>query len=288
MASDQVANVLATDQQIGRESQRAFLISLARAVGGALFFSLPMLMTMEMWEQGFTTGPLRLALFLLIAIPVLTGLSWYSGFEPTETFRDDLIDAFVAYAIGFCVSAIILSLLAIINLKMSLLAIVGMISLQAVPASFGALLAQSQFGIQTSEETQKKEDTGYGGELFLMMAGAIYLTLSLAPTDEVLFIGYKMTFWHAMAVVALSLVVMHAFMYSLQFRGQDELPENTTIGSLFLRFTVVGYAIALLISYYILWTLGRTDGLSFHQNLMNVVVLAFPAAIGAAAARLIL
>lgn len=287
-ALEKDANGLTSGVQVEQTAQRNFLISLARAFGGALFFSLPLLMTMEMWEQGFTISPIRLAIFLFIAIPILTGLSWYSGFEPTETLKDDLVDAFVAYAIGFCVSAIILFMFAVIHWKLSLLALVGIVSLHAVPASIGALLAQSQFGIQTSTEAQKREETGYGGELFLMVAGAIYLSLSLAPTDEVIFIGYKMTVWHALSVIAFSLLVMHAFMYSLQFRGQDDRPPNTNAGSLFVRFTVVGYALALLVSYYILWTFGRTDGLSSHQNLMNAIVLAFPAAIGAAAARLIL
>jgi uncharacterized membrane protein len=55
-----------------------------------------------------------------------------------------------------------------------------------------------------------------------------------------------------------------------------------------LRFTAVGYAIALAISCYVLWTFGRFDGLSFSTALGVLVVLGFPAAIGAAAARLIL
>ena len=46
--------------------------------------------------------------------------------------------------------------------------------------------------------------------------------------------------------------------------------------------------LALAISLYALWTFGRTDGLAAAPMLMATVVLAFPASIGAAAARLIL
>ncbi|MGH8729002.1 MAG: DUF2391 family protein [Burkholderiales bacterium] len=41
-------------------------------------------------------------------------------------------------------------------------------------------------------------------------------------------------------------------------------------------------------SAYLLWTFGRTDGLGLHAFLTAAIVLGFPSAIGAAAARLIL
>jgi uncharacterized membrane protein len=56
----------------------------------------------------------------------------------------------------------------------------------------------------------------------------------------------------------------------------------------FLRFTVVGYAVALLVSAYVLWTFGRFEGEALDSVVMQAMVLAFPAALGAAAARLIL
>ncbi len=44
----------------------------------------------------------------------------------------------------------------------------------------------------------------------------------------------------------------------------------------------------LLVCLYVLWTFGRLDGVSFGRTMSVVVVLSFPGAIGAAAARLIL
>ncbi len=65
-------------------ASRRFALGLVRAFGGAILFSFPMLMTMEMWWLGFYMDPLRLALFILLAIPLLVGLSYYAGFEPTS------------------------------------------------------------------------------------------------------------------------------------------------------------------------------------------------------------
>jgi putative integral membrane protein (TIGR02587 family) len=102
-------------------------------------------------------------------------------------------------------------------------------------------------------------------------------------------IASKMTEWHAVALVLASVVLMHAFVFRVGFRGQEEaLPPGTPQWSALLRFTLVGYAIALLVSAYVLWTFGRWDGLAWPQRVVTASVLGFPAAIGAAAARLIL
>jgi putative integral membrane protein (TIGR02587 family) len=97
-----------------------------------------------------------------------------------------------------------------------------------------------------------------------------------------------MTVWQTLALAALSIVLMHLFVYSVEFHGQSGKPEGIPGWTVFLRFTVVGYAICLLISAYILWTFGRTTGSPLLEIAMAVVVLAFPASVGAAAARLIL
>jgi putative integral membrane protein (TIGR02587 family) len=97
-----------------------------------------------------------------------------------------------------------------------------------------------------------------------------------------------MNVWQSMALVLVSLLIMHAFVYALEFQGTASLPPGTPFWSVFLRFTIVGYAVALVMSLYMLWTFGRTEGLAFYHAISILVVLGFPAAVGAAAARLIL
>src|SRR5688572_22147811 len=93
-----------------RSPGRKFAIALARAFGGALIFSLPVFMTMEMWQLGFSADRVRIAVLILVMIPVLTGLSHYCGFEPTFDWKDDLVDAFVAYAVAFVAGFVVLAL----------------------------------------------------------------------------------------------------------------------------------------------------------------------------------
>jgi putative integral membrane protein (TIGR02587 family) len=82
--------------------------------------------------------------------------------------------------------------------------------------------------------------------------------------------------------------VMHAFVYALNFRGELRMAADTPVWEPFFRYTTVGYLVALAMSAYSLWTFGRMDGLSPEQVLTLAIVLGFPAALGAAAARLVL
>jgi putative integral membrane protein (TIGR02587 family) len=171
---------------------------------------------------------------------------------------------------------------------MSIEEIVGKISLQAIPASIGAMLARSQLGEREQQESEERRRDTYHGELFLATVGALFLAFNVAPTEEVVLISTMMTEWHALALIAVSLAIMHAFVYAVEFRGQTVLHPELSPWSEFLRLTIVAYALALLVSLYVLWSFGRSDGLAFGELLMQTVVLGFPAAIGAAAARLIL
>jgi putative integral membrane protein (TIGR02587 family) len=268
--------------------ERRFAVDLLRAFGGAMLFSLPMLMTMEMWWLGFYMEPLRLALLMLLNIPLLIGLSYYGGFEATPEPMADVLDAFSAYAIGFIAATVMLSLFAIIETGMSADELIGKISVQAVPASIGAMLARSQLG-ESQQTEEKRRSARYGGGLFLMAVGALFLSSSLASTEEMVLISYKMTPMHVILLVVFSLLVMHAFVYAVVAQGRTPVPPHAiSFWTVLIRFTIVGYAIALLISVYVLWTFERTEGMPLRQVIPATIVLGFPAAVGAGAARLIL
>jgi putative integral membrane protein (TIGR02587 family) len=285
---------------------RRFAIGLARAFAGALIFSIAMLMTMEMWWLGFYMEPLRLALFTLLALLLFVRLAHDQGFETSVTWRGAIIDAFVGYAVGAITAAVILSLLGIIQGGMSLSEIVGKVALQAIPGAIGALLARSQLGEDSADSADGEENEGgadgaqncggaetsapvrYGAELYTMIVGALFLAFNVAPTEEMALISYMMAPWLGIATVLLSLAIMHIFVYEVDFRGQHKRPAGMGFWTLFLRFTVVGYALVLLVCSYLLWTFGRLDSTSLPAALMMTVVLGFPGALGAAAARLIL
>jgi len=299
--------------QSGRSSvreNRTFLVGLGRGAAGALLFGIPMLMTMELWELGFYMERHRLFLLLLVNIPLLIFLADRVGFERTTTLMQACRDANIAYALGILMSAGILILLGDIKIGMPFSETAGKIALQAVPTSIGALLGRSQLGGASDDpgdETGGQADDGdgaaqgegedavpdklstsYGQELMLMAVGALFLSLNVAPTEEIILISFKMTPWHALATIIISIGIMHAFVYVVAFEGTHEMPAGTPWWHALFRFTLPGYIVSMAISFFVLWTFGRLDDVASTQALMFAIVLSFPGSIGAAAARLIL
>jgi putative integral membrane protein (TIGR02587 family) len=265
---------------------REFLISVGRASAGALIFALPMLMTMEMWELGVTLHPWRIALLLTITLPLLLGLSSVSGIRNTAHWRDDVADVFVAILVSALTAVLVLWIFGVLKTEMSYHEIQAKLAMQFVPCSIGAMLARSQLG-QSSAAGGRRHKPTYGGELFLMMTGALFLSLNVAPTEEMVLIAHKMTLWQEALLMIGSVVVMHVFVYASHFRGGHGF-EGISFVSVFARYTLVGYIIVLAVSFSLIWLLGRADGNSFDVILRTAITLSFPGAIGAAAARLVL
>ena len=285
-AAEEGAEGSASEKSPGESPTRRFLVGLARAAGGALVFALPLWMTEENWHLGYTIHPLRLALLVALACPFLVALSHVSGFEKTVGLKDDAVDACVAWGVGFAMAALGLWLLGALGAELSQREGLGRVALLAVPGSMGALLAQSQFN--EGDDAGDQRPSGYASQLVVMLAGALFLAFNIAPTHEVELVAVTLAPWKALVLCAASLGAMHAFVYALKFTDGEEPGPETPGWSAFLRYTVPGYAIALAVSLLVLWTFGRMDGTGLAPALRMVVVLAFPASVGAAAARLIL
>jgi putative integral membrane protein (TIGR02587 family) len=257
---------------------------LARAFAGALIFGLPMLMTSELWELGARLDRLRLALLVALAIPLLVGVAHRAGFEPTFGWREDLRDAALALSVGLLGSGTILLLFNHLGTPASLDQVVGRIAIQAVPAALGALLARNQLRGGGGGDGPRAFG-GYFGTLFMMLVGALFLSFNMAPTEEMLLVAFAMTPWHGICLVLFSLGVTHLF---VRAHGNRSGRSNVPARSDFLRYSLPGYGLALAISLFSLWVFGRLDGFGVGIALMATVVLAFPATLGAAAARMIL
>ena len=243
---------------------------------------------MELWSRGSDIAPLRLALLWALTMPLLARLSRFGGLRETDTVADDIADALVAIVSAAAASVLLLWLFGVLNADLANHELVGRVAIQAIPGSLGAILALNQFGGSAREQDRAKAEQSYGGELFLMLVGALFLSFNIAPTEEVMLIAYQMSSWQTLGLVAVSLAVMHAFVYVVEFHGSHRPEAEDTLLGLFARFTVVGYVIVLAVCTYVLWTFGKIEGLSVEDLVGTAVVLGFPASIGAAAARLIL
>lgn len=265
-------------------ANRGYAQGLGRAFGGALIFSFPLLMTMEMWELGLNMSRLRLALFLALGCPLVLGLAFYAGFREVDGRTDDLLDGLAALTVGFVVSASMLCLLGVIDVQDPVHLNVGKVALQAIPAAMGAVLARKQLAGGGPDRGEDDHTASYRGELFLMAAGALFLAFNVAPTEEMVLIAYLMEPLHSVALVVVSVLLLHLLVFRLGFAGEEAHEGHVRA---FWEFTLPGFGIALLISLYVLWTFGRLDGLAPAEIVSTMIVLGLPASLGAALARLV-
>ena len=258
------------------------LRGVGRAVGGALLFALPLLMTMELWQLAHTVDRFRLGLLVIVTAALVYGLVRIFGAGAGGGgVPGHLADTGLALLVAAVTAAVVLTVLAVVDPIGDWQDAVSVVAIETLPAAIGASYARSQLG----EGSPKKEASRYGHELFLMTAGAVVFAANIAPTEEVVLLAAKMTEAHTAVLVVLSLTLMHAFVYAVGFKGQERADRPVHA---FLTLTVVGYVLALAFSAYVLWTFGRFDGLGTVAVVSETVVLALPASLGAAAARLIL
>ncbi len=193
------------------------------------------------------------------------------------------MDAGVALLVGFVVAGVILWVFSVIEPAATAREPLRILAMEALPATIGASFARSQLG---QGQDARRDQSPYRHGLFLMAAGAVVFAANIAPTEEVVLVAAKMSELDALLLVAVELLLMHAFVYFVDFKGGAASAEG--VGAAFLHFTVVGYVIAFLLSAYLLWSFGRFDETGLLAGLMQIVVLALPATLGAAGARLIL
>ncbi|MCA0369303.1 MAG: TIGR02587 family membrane protein, partial [Proteobacteria bacterium] len=164
------------------DRERAFVSDLGRAFAGALVFNIPLLMTMEMWEQGVVMERWRLLAFILAGLPLLYGLAYYAGFSKRRGLVNDALDTAVALAVGFVTASLLLILFGVVEWDAPPREALGMVALQAVPGAMGALLARRQLSGDGGGDTDE-DQASYFGELFLMAGGALFFALNIAPTE---------------------------------------------------------------------------------------------------------
>jgi putative integral membrane protein (TIGR02587 family) len=261
----------------------AALKGAGRAFGGAVLFATPIFMTMEVWRLGVTIPRVRLALLLCATVVLVVLLVRFFGNVPGRPgWHDVAADAGLAFVMAALAATVILAALAVMDPFTEWRDALSVLALELLPAAVGASYARSQLGQGRRTEPPQT----YRDELLLMAAGAVVFAANIAPTEEVVVLGTRMGPVQAGLVVVLSLALMHGFVYLVDFKG-EHLQSGGPVRSL-LTFTVVGYAAALLVSAYLLWTFGRFDGIGAGAVVQQSVVLALPASLGAAAARLVL
>jgi len=258
---------------------------LGRALIGASLFALPLYMTMEMWQFGFAMDRTRLAVLLMATFPILVGLSYFAGFERAFGLVDHLLDAFAAFAVAAFAGACVLAMLGVLGASQPFQEWLGKIAVVSFPGSIGALLADKQMAGEGARDIDAERS--YGGRIFLMGVGALFIALNVAPTEEVTLIAHQIGPWQAMLLAFVSLSLLHALLFWVNLPGREARKGRAGFVSVLLRYSLAGYGVCALASLLLLWAFGRTDGVGFGELVEFVAVLSFPAVLGAGLAHFV-
>lgn len=257
-----------------------------RGIAGGLLFSLPLLYTMEVWHAGFTIPPHRQLAYLAGTFVLLLGYNRYSGLHPSSGWAEVVVDSVEELGIGLVLSAAILLALGRIGPGQNLDEVAGRIIVEAFTIAIGVSVGTAQLGGDPERGNEARE-VGLGGQLALSGCGAVLFAANVAPTEEILMIAVESGVWRVVGLAILSILLVGGVLHWVDFKGAERYARAETTLDV-ITGTAITYAVALTASAVLLWFFGRFDDTGAAVCASQVIVLGLPAALGAAAGRLLL
>jgi len=261
------------------------LSDYARGGIGGFLFSLPLLYTMEVWWKGFIVSPETFLIYMILTFVILLGYNKYAGIHKESTVKEILFESVEEMGMGFIIAFLILFLIGQIDfVSMSYMEILGKVIMESMLVAIGISVGKAQLGQGDGNGAQGSN--GKTGEAVLAFCGCILIAGNIAPTEEILIIAYLVGPIDQLFLVLISLLLGYLILYSSGFKGTGKGSEEAKFEIYF--DVMVAYVIAMLTSALILWLFGRFDQVAFDVALGRIIVLSFPAMLGACAGRLLL
>jgi putative integral membrane protein (TIGR02587 family) len=263
-----------------------------RGIAGGLFFSLPLLYTMEMWQFGFTLKPGRLLIFALATYVLLLGYNRYAGLHQDATWLEVAVDSIEEMGIGILLSAMVLTILGRLTFDMAFSEILGKVVLAGMTVAIGVSVGTAQLGGDSNDEKPEEEpqerSSTFHEQLVIAFIASVLVAANIAPTDELAVLGMYLSPLNLAALMLLSMALTAGILFYANFTGaRAHIPEDLTRMHVVSR-TVSFYLVALLVSALMLWFFGRFEGASLMHATSATISLGLVATFGASAGRLLL
>ena len=280
----------------GRRSLRESLQEYGRGVAGGLLFSVPLLYTMEIWWAGFRLGPCYLLAYIGTTFLLLLGYNRFAGMRKDASYIEVCIDSIEEMGMGLLMATLTLFLLGQITAEMPLPEILGKIVVESMTVAVGISVGTSQLGAGTSSdsglaETQKSDGHAQTSDtlaqLMLAFCGAMLFAANVGPTDEIETIAVEAGSFELLGLAALSLLIGAVILlYSAFVRAEVHTNKDGIFGT--ILGVVSSYAVALAAAALLLWFFRGLGDEPPVICISQIVVLAFPAMLGASAGRLLI
>ncbi|MFQ4144325.1 TIGR02587 family membrane protein [Chlorogloeopsis sp. ULAP02] len=273
---------------------------IIRGACGGFLFGIPLLYTMEVWWIGSLAKPPLLMFAIALTFIIVFLLNRTEGFRKRRHGNrpyEALTDTVEAIAIGVTCSAFILLLLQELTPETPLREVLGKITFESVPFTFGVALANQLLGDtrhgnaqgQKSYPTNKKNSHLYAtfSDIGATVIGAIVIAFNIAPTDEIPMLAAAVPPAWLLAIMAASIVISYAIVFEAGFSDQQKRRQQQGIFQRPISETIASYLISLLAAAVMLWffqKLTLSDPWTMWLN--HTLLLGLPATIGGAAGRL--
>lgn len=272
-----------------------------RGTAGAFLFGAPFLYTMEVWWKGNFTSPPHMLIVLGIAYVALILLNLRGGFrsEGARTWPRIFTDSVEALALAFLCATLSLTLMGILNLNTGLEAMMGRIIMEALPFSIGVGIANNVL-LRAGDDRDSSQDAaqhqwhdhawrGTLADAGATVLGAVIVSASIAPTDEIPMIASTLSPLRLIAIILSSLFLSYIIVFEANFGAQKMRRSQPGLFQSPISETLASYIISLLIAFSMLWVfqLIRLED-PFSQWISYTIVLGLPATLGGAAGRLAL
>ncbi len=262
-----------------------------RGIAGGLIFSLPLLMTMEVWWAGFVLHPWRILSYVVATFALLLIYNRFAGLRRDASLQEVVIDSVEEMGIGLVLATIVLLLTGRIGPGMHGSEVWGKVIVEAMTVAIGVSVGTAQLGANCDGDEgfayDHEDGSSFLPQVGLAFCGAVLFAANLAPTDEIVEVARETGPWHhgGMSVGALLLAWM--ILHFANFLGAERhVTRSDWIHA--LRAVLVTYAVALLASTYSLWCFGTFDGEPAHLKVAMILSLGVPATLGASAGRLLI
>jgi putative integral membrane protein (TIGR02587 family) len=266
-----------------------------RGIAGGLIFALPLLFTMEVWNVSLTIDPAQMLGYLLFTVVLLLLYNRYAGLRSDASYGEMFIDSIEELGLGLILSAIVLWMLGRIGGDDTLYQIVSRVVMQGMTLAIGISVGTAQLGIEDAdgdngmEGDSPEEGSGYDylGQSAIALCGAVLFAANIAPTEEVGILAREASPGRLAAIMTASLVIGTIVLYFAEFRGSHRhLPKREW--PWITREIVTVYAAALAASGLIIYFFGSFPAATPFQFVAGMIVVGFPAMLGASAGRLLL
>jgi putative integral membrane protein (TIGR02587 family) len=258
-----------------------------RGIAGGFLFSLPMLLTMEVWSAGVTASPLRLLVGLIGTFGLLCAYNTYAGLRYDTGALEIAIDSVEELGLGLLLSAGVLALTGRIDSSTGVSEAIGKIVVEGLAVAIGVSVGTAQISKQDDDQgAPQGRHATIGSELTLALCGTFLVAANVAPTDEVVVLAIEMTVWQLLAAMAASAALAAMLMYHSGFVGTARFAG--TPHTAVVHGAIITYAVALVGSAAALWFFDRFDDHAPEIAAAQCVVLALPGTLGAAAGRALL